>query len=334
MKNNYKKSFLKTGVVNTGVIFNKKDCKKLYDEILNTRDFANSLFVSEKYFNFKEKLNNFLLKLFPRIYPGLINLKKKIRKRSKHPEVGVKGPNLAKKIDLTVIEENLKFKKILTDVCGKNYKILLKKVVVGAPKEWIPFWVEKNIKNSQDTNLAKFVKQKYRDVTYFRGIDFHQDIKDEAKKNIKDFITAYIYLNDVNTGMAPLITLKNSHKFGVTKFPHKLKVLVSNKIKYSNDYGKSLNLQAEMLLGKSGQFMFWTSYTLHGTRPQFSSTPRISLRYFIQMKTPHEKCLLNNVQKKINGSLLGETRNDLDPLRRIIKRGNIINNLFLKKKND
>ena len=310
MKNNYKKSFLKTGKVNMGVIFNKKDCKKLYDEILNTRDFANSLFVSEKHFNFKEKLNNFLLKLFPRIYPGLINL--------------------AKKIDLTVIEENLKFKKILTDVCGKNYKILLKKVVVGAPKEWIPFWVEKNIKNSQDTNLAKFVKQKYRDVTYFRGIDFHQDIKDEAKKNIKDFITAYVYLNDVNTGMAPLITLKNSHKFGVTKFPHKLKVLVSNKIKYSNGYGKSLNLQAEMLLGKSGQFMFWTSYTLHGTRPQFSSTPRISLRYFIQMKTPHEKCLLNHVQKKINGSLLGETRNDLDPLRRIIKRGNMINNLFLE----
>jgi len=77
--------------------------------------------------------------------------------------------------------------------------------------------------------------------------------------------------------------------------------------------------------------MFWTAYTLHGTQPQFIKTPRISLRYYIQMKRPNEKCLLNDLQKKINGNLLGETRNDLDSLRRIIKRGNIINNLVLKK---
>ena len=33
------------------------------------------------------------------------------------------------------------------------------------------------------------------------------------------------------------------------------------------------------------------------------------------MKKPNEKCLLNDLQKKINGNLLGETRNDLDSLR-------------------
>ena len=31
-------------------------------------------------------------------------------------------------------------------------------------------------KDSHTVNLGEFIKPKYRDITYFRGIDFHQDI--------------------------------------------------------------------------------------------------------------------------------------------------------------
>ena len=173
--------FIKTGVLDCGLVFEKKECKRIYDEIYNSRNFR-KIFVSEKYFSFFKKLNNLLIKFFPKSYPALIELKKKYRKRSMHPDVGVKGLNLTDNLNLDFIEKNKSFKKIMTSICGNNYNILLKKVVVGVPNEWIPEWVEKRIKGSQDTNLASYIKKKYRDMTYFRGIDFHQDIKDEAKK--------------------------------------------------------------------------------------------------------------------------------------------------------
>ena len=164
-------------------------------------------------------------------------------------------------------------------------------------------------------------------MTYFRGIDFHQDIKDEAKKKVKDFITVYVYLNDVNSKMAPLGVILNSHKYGVTKFPHKLRILKNKKIEYKNENGKSTDLKYTILLGKAGKLMLWTAYSLHGTQPQIDKNTRISLRYYIQMESENKKCLLNDLQKKIDGDLLGETRDDLDPLRRLIKKGNIINKL-------
>ena len=48
--------------------------------------------------------------------------------------------------------------------------------------------------------MGRFIKEKYRDITYFRGIDFHQDIIDFPHKQ-SDFATFYVYLDNVDKNL-------------------------------------------------------------------------------------------------------------------------------------
>ena len=54
------------------------------------------------------------------------------------------------------------------------------------------------------------------------GIDFHQDIIDWPTRS-PDFITAYIYLNDIDKDSAPIFVVPKSHLLGASTSPHKLK---------------------------------------------------------------------------------------------------------------
>ena len=68
-------------------------------------------------------------------------------------------------------------------------------------------------------NLGSYIKKEFRDVTYFRGIDYHMDLIDHANA-VGDNLTLYVYLNDVDANMSPLHIIEKSHIFGGTKFPH------------------------------------------------------------------------------------------------------------------
>ena len=64
--------------------------------------------------------------------------------------------------------------------------IMLKKFVVGVPTDWVPNWVYEETNGQMTSNLGPYIKPIYHDMTYFRGIDFHQDIIDH-KSRISDF---------------------------------------------------------------------------------------------------------------------------------------------------
>ena len=65
------------------------------------------------------------------------------------------------------------------------------------------------------------MKYRNQNCTFFRGIDFHQDIIDFPTRN-PDFITFYLYLTDVSETDAPIQVLKRSNKILNQVFPHKL----------------------------------------------------------------------------------------------------------------
>ena len=52
---------------------------------------------------------------------------------------------------------------------------------------------EKKIKRNLAANLGPYIK-KYRDVTYFRGIDYHMDQIDFPNSKKSDFVTFFLYL--------------------------------------------------------------------------------------------------------------------------------------------
>ena len=237
------------------------------------------------------------------------------------------GNNLVEHVDLDFIENNQDVQKAISSVLGSGYKIINKKFVMGVPRNFIPDWILKKIEDIPSANLCQFIKPEYRDMTYFHGIDFHMDIVDH-KNRIGNFITLYVYIDDVDENMSPLFVVPDSHVFGALIFPHDIKILNKNMLRFSNGEGKSKDLEFNILTGKSGSVYFWSAYTLHGTQPTYETTvPRVSLRYIIEREKSSQKLPIDKFLKEIDGNLtLESTRKYEDDPKESIHVGSVIKN--------
>ena len=290
--------FKQKGIIELKELLDKEKCNDLYKKLLDNRKWDVSLFDTK---------NNFL--------------KKKQYKKT-NPGKGIF--NLAEKFDLNFIEKNNVIIKLLNNILGSNYEIVLKKFVVGSPAEWIPNWLKKTIKQNLAANLGPYIKKKYRDVTYFRGIDYHMDQIDFPNKP-SDFITLYIYLNDTKSNMSPLNVVEKSHIFGVTKFPHLIKKTKNKKyIKYGTKKNNLRKLKSKQLVGKTGTAYIWTCQTLHGTYPHDKNDQfRISLRYLIKKSAKCQKKVI--IDELLDTSYVtGKTRNDIGKNYRQVKFNKIL----------
>lgn len=224
----------------------------------------------------------------------------------------IPGRNLLESVDdmLGFVEQDPQIVAALTEMLGPGYEILNKKVVCGVPKKSVPAWLRARIENNPVNNLGAYVKPEYRDVTYFYGIDFHQDIID-FKDRESDFVTLYIYLHDVGVHDAPLFLLEDSHKLGATVFPHDL-TKTDDGWMYLDRRGQAMRTAQKLLVGKGGYAAMWHACTLHGTQPDAADSQRLSLRYLIS-KAPGVKAGMDEVNASLKGpSMLSSTREDLD----------------------
>ena len=227
--------------------------------------------------------------------------------------------------ELDFVERDPVLVETLTAVLGHGYEILLKKLICGVPRSAVPEWVGKETADVMVNNLGPYIRPEYRDVTYFMGIDYHQDIID-WRNHPPDFVTLYVYLEPVGPEDAPLHILPKSHQLGATTFPHKV-AGTGNAIRYGNDDGsETLTTSKKVLVGGAGYVAFWHSFLLHGTQPVCSGNARISLRYLIKQKDGVTGTLLDKVNERIRGNtMLSTTRVDYNIEAKPIVRGNVIN---------
>lgn len=286
--------FIKNGFVEFNCLLDKQECSKLYNKIKNTRKWGLELFQSE---------NKYKLEF------------KKKPKIKLNPGKGIQ--NLVDEHNLEFIEKNKSIIEFLKIILGENYEIMLSKFVVAVPNHWMPNYVKQLNKKRLISNFNEFIKKEFRDVTYFRGIDYHMDSIDWEKKN-NEFITMYIYLNDIDESMSPLNIIKKSHIFGHTSFPHYVKTDKSHlNVEYSPDNKNYKKFKTQKLLGKTGSLYIWTSNTLHGTSPSFDDNEsfRISLRYLIK-KNPKSRGIIDKLVKQ---KIVGKTRVKKQLYKRILK---------------
>jgi hypothetical protein len=212
----------------------------------------------------------------------------------------------------------------VTNLLGADYQTLSRKIVCGVPESAIPDWLRTRIKGNPVNNLGAFVRPEVRDVTYFYGIDFHQDLID-YKDRAADFITLYIYLHPVTARDAPLYLLEGSHQLGATVFPHDLSRSGPHAWVYGDRRGQTARVEQKVLTGGAGYAAIWHACTLHGTQPDAADHERISLRYlFARGAAVHAG--IDQVNGTLQGPLsLASTRADLaeDGSARI--RSNIVN---------
>lgn len=298
MKNKKDLDFIKKGFKSFPHFFDFNKSKKLLFKIKKTRNFK-EIFLSKSNYQLEKK------------YIGV------------NPRP---GRNLAEKIDTNFIFSNQKFQKEMEHVLGKKWRILGYKFVMGVPNKIIPDWIKREIDNNPVANLGSFIKEKYRDMTYFRGIDFHQDIIDFPDRK-SDFITVYIYLDKVTNNSSPLYLLEKSHLLGASVFPHKLKKIKLKKFLYTNDFNKKMLVKSHKLIGNAGTMFYWHSNLLHGTQPHEDDKPRISMRILVEKNSiQSSNSLIDIVNKKIRGSLiLSKTRTDLSREGKNKIKKNIIN---------
>lgn len=285
------------GFAQLGSFLEKQKCINLLDKITQTRDFDSSLFLTKDDFDKAPKL------------------------KGVNPKKGEN--NLAETYDLNFVEENPAFISAMNAVLGEGYDILLKKFVMGVPESIIPDWVLEYTRGKMVANLGPYIKPEYRDITYFHGIDWHQDIIDYPNY-VSDFITLYVYLDVATEDTSPLFVVPQSHIYGATVFPHNIEILNDKELRYTSGSGESSRFHYHMLLGEIGDVNLWHSSTLHGTKPHLHSIPRISLRYLIQKKST----LLELANRNVRGfHSLKNTRIDIDIKGNDLLIGNQINQL-------
>ena len=291
-------SFLNSAFEIKKNFFNKNDCKKILNLVKKSRDF-NKIWISENDFN----KNKILKTVNPR-----------------------PGRNLIEKLDTKFIFSNPKFIELINKILGSKWKVLDYKFVAALEKKMVPNWVQKKIEDTFIPNLGRFVKENYRDITYFRGIDFHQDIIDFPHKK-SDFITCYIYIEDVDKNSSPLIVFPKSHIYGAQKFPHKISKVSYKTYKYFKNNKQYMKLKSEELVGKSGTLYFWHPCILHGTQPTIDNKFRVSIRILIEKNQILRSGIIDDVNKNITGRLsLKKSRSDIDNnTGKYLIKGNFIN---------
>jgi hypothetical protein len=222
------------------------------------------------------------------------------------------GRNLLERFDdeLAFVEGDPAIVAGLTELLGEGYETLNKKLVCGVPAKAVPAWLKARITDNPVNNLGAYVRPEYRDVTYFYGIDFHQDLIDYKDRDA-DFVTLYVYLHPVGSHDAPLYLLEESHRLGGTLFPHDLS-RHGNGWRYRDRAGGEVMTRQVMLTGGAGFTAMWHACTLHGTQPDAADNERLSLRYLFA-KRPGMRGGLDAVNASLRGPLrLGDTRTDLD----------------------
>uniref|UniRef100_B0T296 Phytanoyl-CoA dioxygenase n=1 Tax=Caulobacter sp. (strain K31) TaxID=366602 RepID=B0T296_CAUSK len=223
------------------------------------------------------------------------------------------GRNLLERFedDLAFVEKDPAIVAAVSALLGDGYEILLKKLICGVPSSVVPNWLKARIAGNPVNNLGAYVKAPFRDITYFYGIDFHQDLID-YKDREADFITLYIYLHDVGAHDAPLFLLEDSHRLGGTLFPHDLTKNPEGWL-YRDGRGHEIQTKQHLLTGKAGYAAMWHACTLHGTQPDAADNERLSLRYLIARKPGAPAPGMDAVNATLLGPLsLEATRQDLD----------------------
>ena len=260
-------------------------CAELLGRIKATRDFGSGLFLSEAEFDADPQ------------YTGV------------NPRP---GRNLLERFEdrLGFIEQAPPLVEAITALLGPDYEILNKKVVCGVPAGSVPDWLRARILGNPVNNLGAYVRPQHRDVTYFYGIDFHQDLID-YKAREADFLTLYIDLHPVTRADAPLYLLQGSHQLGGSVFPHNLTRIGDTDWLYRNGEHGDVVARQKILTGETGFAAMWHACTLHGTQPDAADHERISLRYLIAKR--HDGATgMDTVNARLRGPLsLVDTRADL-----------------------
>ena len=292
-------SFESYGISFLGKILSKQDADSILRSIKASRPFDSNLFLLESEFASNQEFRG----VNPR--PGRNFLE-----------------TIASALD--PIDKNARLDGLVSKLLGDEYYLLDRKVVCGIPEWNMPLWLRSRLDGRAINNLGAYIKPEYRDITYFYGIDYHQDLIDWPERE-PNFITLYVYLDDVGVDDAPLTLLAGSHHLGATEFPHDLELSdPTDRIWTYKSSSGEVECSEKKFMAGAGSAAIWHACTLHGTTPPKSTIARISLRYLLTSRQiGNRPNIVDIMNTKLFGSVSQKTtRRDQSSFGEIVKSGN------------
>ena len=270
-----KNKFIENGYLVLPRIFDTKKLKSLQEKLKILNPNVKDIFFK----NFKTFKKN---AKFSKITPGLI----------KHNIL------LDKSINLDCIEKNKEFNRILKTFFGAEFSIESKWLIKVLPRKIMPKWLSEEVSDIGMPQLNMYIKNKYRDVSYLNGLDFHQD----NGGKLRNATTVLIYLDSVlSDDQGPIRILDKTHILGATHYPHYCRISSNKKyIYYSDLKGNHILTKQVPILGSCGTTIFFNGYTLHGSfiNDDLKKT-RLALRYVFSPKKVSKNSLFAKSNKKI-----------------------------------
>tara|TARA_B110000967_G_C18768046_1_gene501513 strand:+ start:89 stop:1012 length:924 start_codon:yes stop_codon:yes gene_type:complete len=270
-----KNKFIEKGYLSLPRIFDAKEIASLQKKLKILTPNVKDIF----YKNFKTFKGN---ARFSKITPGLND----------------NNILLDKSINLDCIEKNKKFNNILKTFFGSEFTVESKWLIKVLPRKIMPRWLSEEVRDIGMPQLNMYIKNKYRDISYLNGLDFHQD----NGGKLRNATTVLIYLDPVlNENDGPIRMLDKTHILGATHYPHYCRISSNKKyIYYSDLKGNHILTKQVSILGPSGTSIFFNGYTLHGSFiNDDSKKTRLALRYVFSPNKLNKDSLFTNSNKKI-----------------------------------
>lgn len=227
---------------------------------------------------------------------------------------------LSSELDLSFIEDNRSFREVCSRLCGPDYQIQKKSIIRSTPRWAIPDWILEETLEVGRPNLNPYVRDQFQNIQHFLCTDFHQD----KTRPGSDFVTLYLYLDEVEPHSSSLRLLRGSHVLGMTVYPHSLRRshLDRKYWFYSDHLGNHKKCEDITVVGGPGSGFCFHCLTLHGTAYNDDDNPRISLRYLIKKGDTPSVCLLNDANLMVIGPHAQcHARLDVGPGGRFLKTG-------------
>lgn len=235
-------------------------------------------------------------------YPTEMAFKEKGRWQNYAPGRTAHNLLLDPSLDLSFIEQNPKWIAMMQQFCGPDYEIFKKSIIRSVPRWATHQWMLDYVMDVGRPNLNPFVRDDLQDVQYFLFTDFHQD----KTRPESDFVTVYVYLDEVDPKYSALHILTGSHKLGMTVYPHSVRRSIRDPQNwfYSDGLGNHKECRLKTVTGGPGSVTGFHCMALHGTGFNDSENPRISLRYLIRKNPSSRKdCLQDQANAKIIGPM-------------------------------
>lgn len=206
---------------------------------------------------------------------------------------------LTEACDTRFIEDSPAFIDAMRKLAGDNYSIMKKAIIRSTPHFTLPEWILEYVQELGRPNLNPFVRDEFQDVQYFFYTDYHQDKTRQAS----NFVTVYVYLDAVEANYSSLRILLESHKLGMTHYPHALRRAYGDASLwyYNNAEGDHTKCPEFVFTGEAGDVSCFHDLTLHGTVRNNSDNPRVSLRYLVAPEDENVECLVNQANAQVRG---------------------------------